>query len=279
MKPMISIIVPVFNAEANLFRCLKSLQEQTYSNLEFLLIDDGSQDKSAAICKAFSNGDDRFKYYYQSNAGVSAARNLGLDMAVGEFIGFCDSDDWTEPDMYEFLLMLAENHHADIAISAFYVDTLTGQDENCGTDEQIVFGARDAIAEMHMGRRFAGHLMNKLFKKSVIGSLRLDSDVSMMEDMLFVWRAFHNSTKIVFQHRKEYHYVLHNSSSSHCYSEKFWSVQKAGNRMLSLMKQYYPENIVLAQKTIIYGNIILARRTSEAKKNESEELQQYSFDD
>ena len=94
----ISLIIPIFNAEKTLQRCLDSVRQQTYSNLEVILIDDGSTDGSRNICMSFAKRDSRLRYLYQPNAGVSAARNLGLDAATGTYVAFLDSDDWLSPD-------------------------------------------------------------------------------------------------------------------------------------------------------------------------------------
>lgn len=95
---LISLIIPIFNAEKTLQRCLDSVRQQTYSNLEVILIDDGSTDGSRNICMSYTKRDSRLRYLYQPNAGVSAARNLGLDAATGTYVAFLDSDDWLSPD-------------------------------------------------------------------------------------------------------------------------------------------------------------------------------------
>ena len=104
----ISIIVPVYNVESYIEQCLDSIRKQTYSNLEVILIDDGSVDASASVCQRYVEEDSRFQLICQKNKGASAARNRGLDQATGEYIGFVDSDDWIEPDMYERLLKIAQ---------------------------------------------------------------------------------------------------------------------------------------------------------------------------
>ena len=104
MKELISIIVPVYNAEKTLTRCVEALLGQTYSNIEILLIDDGSKDRSLDICREFARKDPRLKVIYKKNGGVSSARNAGLDTATGTYVMFCDSDDWVESDWCETLL-------------------------------------------------------------------------------------------------------------------------------------------------------------------------------
>ena len=120
--PLISIIVPVYNVKNYLEKCLQSICGQTYKNLEIILIDDGSSDGSGELCNLFAQRDGRIKVIHQTNAGQSAARNRGLAVAQGELLGFVDSDDWIEPDMYEFLYHLLKENGADISICSHYRD-------------------------------------------------------------------------------------------------------------------------------------------------------------
>ena len=111
----ISIIVPIFNIEKYLSRCLDSILEQTYKNLEVILVDDGSVDNSGMIADKYARKDQRIKVIHQVNQGVSAARNTGIDLATGDYIGFVDGDDYIEPDMYEILMRIIEEQQVDIA--------------------------------------------------------------------------------------------------------------------------------------------------------------------
>lgn len=118
----ISVIVPVYNAEKYLDRCVESIVAQTYKNLEIILVDDGSTDNSPAICDAWAKKDSRIRVIHKKNGGVSSARNAGLDACTGDYIGFADADDWMEPDMYEVLIgnakdIVRTNHRADIFIT------------------------------------------------------------------------------------------------------------------------------------------------------------------
>ncbi|GMO37902.1 MAG: hypothetical protein Ta2B_17610 [Termitinemataceae bacterium] len=114
--PVISVIIPVYNVEHYLRRCLDSVLAQTFTDFECILIDDGSPDKSPAICDEYAKKDSRFVVIHQANAGVSAARNAGLDIAQGEWITFVDSDDWIEPDMLRVLYQNAVKHQSDVSV-------------------------------------------------------------------------------------------------------------------------------------------------------------------
>lgn len=124
---MISVIMPVYNMEQYLERCLKSVVKQTYSNLEILLINDGSSDKSGDICEQWAKQDRRIRVFHKENGGLSDARNWGLEYAKGEYLCFVDSDDYMEPDMLEKLLNALEKNAAEIAVCNFVYEYLDGQ--------------------------------------------------------------------------------------------------------------------------------------------------------
>ena len=194
MKEKISVIVPIYNAESFLEKCLTSLQCQTHENLQILLIDDGSTDGSGEICRRYAAEDSRFEYHHQENRGVSAARNLGLDLARGEFVGFCDSDDWVDTDFFEALYRLVCEQDADISIVSLVREDGVNP-AAIPADDPVVytFTGREAIAEMHRGGKFGGILCNKLFRRTLLDGLRLREDVVIFEDMLIVWHLFHRA--------------------------------------------------------------------------------------
>ena len=117
----VSIIVPVYNSERYINRCVDSLIAQTLSDIEILLVDDGSSDSSSSICDEYANKDNRIKVFHQKNAGAGAARNTGLEQAQGEYIGFVDSDDYVDITMYETLYCTAEKHQADLVMSGMKI--------------------------------------------------------------------------------------------------------------------------------------------------------------
>ena len=120
MEPTVSIIVPVYNAEGTLTRCIDSILNQEYNDFELLLIDDGSQDSSGAICDSYASADSRVRVVHKVNSGVSDSRNLALDMARGTYLQFLDSDDWITPNATRLLVETAEHYHCDMVISDFY---------------------------------------------------------------------------------------------------------------------------------------------------------------
>lgn len=261
MCKRISIIVPIYNNEAYLEKCLNSLQAQTHTELEILLIDDGSVDASAEICKRFAEADDRFRYFYQQNAGVSAARNKGLDVATGDYVGFCDSDDWVEPDMYAVLYDLAKAYQAEVAITSF-IREVAGKEEPWKDDLTVrTFTPEQAIQEMLKGELFGGYLCNKLFKRELFDNLRLDTQIAIYEDTLACWEATRRSQKVVFRDVHKYHYMINaQSAMASGYKEKHWSARTAAYKLYENMKQYYPQNVIYAQRTIVVNSYWLAEK-------------------
>ena len=121
MRPLISVIIPVYNPGDHFRKCISSIVDQTYQNLEIILIDDGSSDGSEKICDEYATRDSRIKCIHQQNAGVSAARNRGLAEATGDYYHFPDSDDYLEPDTYEFLISLMFANHCDLVNFEYYI--------------------------------------------------------------------------------------------------------------------------------------------------------------
>lgn len=138
MSPQISLIIPVYNVENYIIRCLESTIHQTYINLEIILVDDGSTDNSGKICDEYALSDKRITVIHQTNQGLSMARNNGIDVATGDYISFIDSDDWIEHDMYEFLYHNLIQYKADISMCKFKAINELGE-------EFIMFQKQDSL--------------------------------------------------------------------------------------------------------------------------------------
>lgn len=189
MKPAVSIIVPVYNAARSLFRCVDSVLEQKFSDFELLLVDDGSSDGSADACDAYARADDRVRVFHQKNSGVSAARNLALGAASGEFVQFLDSDDWLSPDATGLLVDAARDSGCGMVISDFY--RVVG--ERRARKGDIRRGGALTLAEFseQMIEKpadfYYGVLWNKLYRRDIIEAhgLRMDPAISWCEDFMF----------------------------------------------------------------------------------------------
>ena len=191
-------------------RCLRSLQAQTFNDWEAIVVDDGSTDGSSAICKELCEGDSRFKYIRKANGGISSARNVALDVAQGDYVGFVDSDDWVEPDMFETLLKTAVGTEADIVISGWVDEREEGGDVMSSVRRSLspaVFSTHDALWLLLQDKEIKSHVWNKLFRREVVGAVRFDEG-RIYEDTLTTYKLFLRSSKIVRIGDCLYHYLV-----------------------------------------------------------------------
>lgn len=193
--PLISIIVPVYNVKNYLEKCLQSICGQTYKNLEIILIDDGSSDGSGELCDLFAQRDGRIKVIHQTNAGQSAARNRGLAVAQGEFLGFVDSDDWIEPDMYEFLYHLLKANGADISICSHYRDKGGKSVAKYASGEQFVFTRDEAVRALAVDKHVRNYMVDKLFKRSLFAGIVFPVN-RVFEDLAICYRVFYGAGRL-----------------------------------------------------------------------------------
>ena len=182
MEKLISIIVPVYNAERTLHRCVTSLVEQSYPNIEILLVNDGSKDASLEMCRGYEQQDSRIRVIDKPNGGVSSARNAGLDVARGEYIMFCDSDDWVSPLWCEHMV---RNH---IPQNLTVCEIAWGGPDAEAKDQQL---SEETIVERNRFLQFSFVMCppwNKLFERTAIqkSDLRFSGDLRLGEDLIFV---------------------------------------------------------------------------------------------
>lgn len=213
-NPLVSIIVPVYNVERYLDKCLNSILKQTFHEFELILVDDGATDGSGKICDYYSKKDERIKVIHKQNGGVSSARNAGIEEAAGEYIYFCDSDDYIDETLLSSIVNLIDSK-ADLFMfgyNAVYENGKTlewlpkGNDiyEICSPDDRHVF-----MLEMASIINFGGALWNKVFSKRIIDeyNLRFNNDLSYFEDVSFVICYSLHASKAVVIKTALYNYV------------------------------------------------------------------------
>ncbi len=202
---LISIIVPVYKVEKYLSKCLDSIISQTYKNLEIILVDDGSPDSSGKICDEYAIKDQRIQVIHKENGGVATARNCALDIAKGEYIGFVDSDDWIEPDMYEFLINNIKKYNADISMCGETIYENGEISVNKADGSVVEMDCNMAKKETVIGGSM-GLIWNKIYKKSVVENVRFSPEYGCSEDLLFVYQCVANSSKILLDNQSKYSY-------------------------------------------------------------------------
>ena len=226
-KTLISIIVPIYNVENYLRQCLDSIISQTYQNFECLLINDGSPDNSADICREYVSKDSRFRYFEKENGGVSSARNFGIECSKGQYITFIDSDDWVDSDYLEVLYRALIEEQADIAISTYKQFNM---DDNCyyvhsyqrGYDRKVFTNAElvDSLPLLYRYDSTYNFVSCKLVSREILKYIRFNLSTSYGEDMEFWYKLYLTSRKIVYENKDTYIYRTNNDDSRHFEEEK-----------------------------------------------------------
>ena len=213
--PLISVIVPVYKVEKYLPKCVDSILTQTWRNLEIILIDDGSPDGCPAICDEYAKKDNRVRVIHQQNAGVSNARNAGLDSAQGEYVAFVDGDDWCEPDYAESLLNNLLQNQADLSVCGYFQEDLAGKQIKRTKGSGKLLNRSEALRELVCYSGFQGYVWNKLCRREMIEQyqLRFDVNIGICEDLLFYFKLILHSTTVFYDPAPKYHYLQHGSSA------------------------------------------------------------------
>ena len=252
-NPKISVIVPVYKVEKYLDKCVESIVNQTYKNLEIILVDDGSPDNCPAMCDAWAEKDERIKVIHKENGGVSSARNAALEVATGDYIGFVDSDDWIEPDMYEYLVSLILDNDAQIAC----VQELTVDENNCSNVE---ISNDDEIIEKYdyigiLSHDVTPYLCTKLYSKCLFDDLPdLPTNLKMSEDAMLNHFLFKKCKTMVWSNQKKYYYFRHSESAiAGCITDrlitdsmKAYDIMEEDVDPQSEEYRYYVKNIVMS---------------------------------
>lgn len=257
-KPLVSIIVPVYNVEKYLSECIDSILSQTYENIEIILIDDGSTDKSAEICDKYALEDKRVRVIRKINGGVSAARNDGLQQANGQLIMFVDSDDWIDSETCGTAVSAMEESGADVVVWAYISENNGNQSPKIIFGSDTIFEGTDVKEKLH--RRLFGLMdkelahpeladslcpvWGKLYKKDLILNNNISfvdlSEIGTYEDGLFNIEVFAKVEKAVYLNKCLYHYRKENTSSVTSGYRK--DLFEKWQHLFDLMQEYIAEN-------------------------------------
>ena len=213
-QPLISIIVPIYKVEAYLHRCVDSILQQSYRNLEIILVDDGSPDKCPEICDSYLPKDSRIQVVHKKNGGLSDARNAGLDVAKGDYIAFIDSDDYIHPEMISTLFALLQSNGSDISVCNFTPFT---EKVSLSNKEPVVCTlSGEAAAERLYQSQFATQTVvawDKLYKRSLFENLRFEVG-KFNEDEFFTYQVLFLAKKVTFTTQELYYYFIRSSGIS-----------------------------------------------------------------
>ncbi|MFR8226521.1 MAG: glycosyltransferase family 2 protein [Lachnospirales bacterium] len=257
--PTISIIVPVYKVERYLDRCVESIISQTFTELEIILVDDGSPDRSGVMCDEWARKDKRIRVFHKKNGGLSDARNYGLEVATGEYLAFIDSDDWIDNDMMQILYDAIQTYGADIAECSWrciYQDRIEEETENTG--EYITGNNIFALHGEIQWKYFKSIACNKLYKKEVFRNVRFPVG-KLHEDEYTTHLAFYNARRLVYVDLSKYNYDrTREDSITASFCEKNLDVIDA---LQSRLDFFYEKGLVEVQQEMenLYFNILLDR--------------------
>lgn len=219
MNELLSIVIPAYNIEKYISRCLDSLINQTYQNLEIIVVDDGSTDNTSTIIDEYSHKDKRIISIHKVNEGVSLARLSGMKKANGSYVGFVDGDDIVDNDMFELLMHNAKKYNADISHCGYVMDFPDGHsDMYYGTNKIVLQDNKTGLKDLLSGEFVEPGLVIKIFKRSLIESFieneLMDYSIKNLEDLLANYLMFNVSNLSVYQDVCKYHYILRKSSAA-----------------------------------------------------------------
>ncbi|WP_123054652.1 glycosyltransferase [Clostridium sp. JN-1] len=218
-KPLVSIVIPVYNAEKYINKCLNSVLSQTLKNVEVIVVNDGSEDNSINLINKYLKKYDNLILVNQKNAGPGSARNSALQVCNGEYIGFVDSDDFIRPDMFEIMYKKARKYNLDIVLCKFlyyYPEDNRCELMNIKYDETEILSRKDVIKQFLVSNNIEGFSCNKLFRRELFNgnNIKYPTDIKY-EDMPTIFKTLIYSNKIGFVDRGLYYYVQHNQSTTH----------------------------------------------------------------
>lgn len=253
MGPLVSVVIPIYNVEKYIKKCVDTIVNQTYKNLEIILVDDGSPDNSGYIADSYASSDHRIKVVHKKNGGLSDARNTGMEISNGDYICFVDSDDYIELDMIEKVLEKALTTDSDVILFGLYNEVL---DEH----EEIIEQERVFIdnANLQLMTSVIGYAWNKLYKSAFLKSknFAFQKSLSLIEDIIFNEKIFLNANKIEYLKDPLYHYINRNRPTLvKKYYEDSYKLHKMGfqarrNVVLKLFGENYLTKEILSNSYI-----------------------------
>lgn len=276
MDDLISIIVPVYNVEKYLKRCIDSILAQTYQNIEVLLIDDGSPDDSGNICDGYTLIDSRVRVFHKENGGVSSARNLGLKEAKGDYIGFVDADDYIDSSMYEVLLNNLKNENADISVCSYYQEDNEGVfQKHWAKDEYRIINKDEQIKCLISNQYYTCSCCDRIIKKQLIKDVVFDESIKHYEDYLFLYSAIKKSAKTVFDSKSLYFYCNNlQSAARKPFDKKKMDIVYVCGDVLEDIHKTYPQLYSCAKVEYVRINLLCSSLIAASNGDNKAEIKQ-----
>jgi len=281
MDKKISIVIPVYNTVNYLEKCLSSVCNQTYKNLEIICVDDGSFDGSEKIVDQFAEKDKRVIAIHKKNSGESSARNAGLRKCTGDYIGFIDCDDWIDPEMYEHLVVSLEKHNVDMAAGGYYIDTDENSKKAINNLEvtKEVFGRQQLMEYVYKRddyRGVTGYIWCKLYRREILQDMNknwilFDESLKIGGDILYFSEIALNTNRAIYLDQAYYHYYQRGNSTYHSNDEQIWMDILHTYEMVieNFTRQNIEENILIWLKRFLVYRAGLVANLAYKNKNEN----------
>lgn len=285
-RPLVSVIVPIYNVEDYLQKCLESIVNQTYANLEIILVNDGSTDRCQAIIDQYTNKDNRIKAYVKENGGLSDARNYGMKYVTGDYILFIDSDDWIDLTMIEVLVGTSKRYDVDIVQCGFYYAysnyLLYDNRYYNETDDPCLLDKETAIKELVINERLKNFAWGKLFKAHLIKNIPFKVGV-LFEDVFWTHQIIHSITNYMMLHQPLYYYRQRETSIVGQYSLKHLDIIKGLLERRDFLSSHYPylvieQDILITQTILIHHQLLTKNRNQDLKGDYRRRLRSYLED-
>lgn len=260
---LLSIIIPIYNAEKYLTDCLESVINQNYKNIEILLIDDGSTDRSGIICDKYKCQDCRVKVIHKENEGCSVARNIGIKEAKGDLIAFVDADDIIDCQIYEVLIRNLDVTNSDVSACTYIKEydrsIMLSKKEYKVIPKPLVFENRDILVSVtRVEKSIEGYIWNKVWKKEIIGEHLFREDIAMCEDSIFTWEVLKNAKRVSYCDLPFYHYLIQPLSATRNSSiEKYLGALTSYELMLEDTENLPKEVVMNLTKEYLGWNLLV----------------------
>ncbi len=248
-EPLISVIVPVYKVEHYLEKCVRSIQNQTYANLEIILVDDGSPDRSGELCDALAAGDSRIRIIHQGNGGQARARNSGLAAATGDFVGFVDSDDSIDGDMYACLYDAMVKHNADLAVcnARWVAESGAVLKAHPGSGEVCVYHGESAYDRLIP--TLNNSVWNKLFRRDLLAGKKFPEGIFHGEDFIFLLEYLKSVHAVAMVNADKYNYLQRKGSvTGSTFSHKKLDEIASKDVICKIIEKSFPAHIAVAKK-------------------------------
>ena len=268
-EPLISVIIPVYKVEKYLKRCIDSVINQTYKNLEIILVDDGSPDNCPKICDDYSKKDKRIKVIHKKNGGLSDARNKGIEKANGDYISFIDSDDYVELNYIDFLYKILKENNADISMGKQYV-RYPNKILNTGSNNNYVLNSHDALEKMLYGEDFDVSAWAKLYKKELFKGIRYPKG-RLFEDSATTYKLIDKAKTIVLKSIPIYNYIIRDDSiTNETFNEKKFDLITSTNEMCKYINKKYKDLDKACDRRMMYAYLSTLTQLIKCKKIDKE---------